>query len=85
MEADSPKILHQEGIIQNFLADLETLPSIRSFHLCHLHEEHKKPLIRRISIEALQDVLLAVNQSYKEKKKEEKAKRNTKARRVQHL
>lgn len=86
MEADSPKILHEENIIQNFLADLETLPSIRRFHLCHLHEEHKKPLMKRISIGALQDVLLAVNQSYKEKKKKEKAKKqNQKAQRVQHL
>ena len=85
MEYDSPDILHQDHIIDNFVADLEILPSVQNFHLCDVHEEHKTALLKRISIGALQDVLLSVNQSYKEKKKQKMDKKNQKQQRVQHM
>ena len=84
MEFNSPTILHQDHIIENFVTDLESLPSVQSFQLCDRHEEHKRPLLKRISIGALQDVLLALNQNYKEKKKQRKDKKNQKEQRVQH-
>jgi hypothetical protein len=85
MEADSPRILHQDNIVKNFVADLGTLASVQNFHLCPLHEDHKTPLLKRIYIGALQDVLLAINQAYKQKKRRKKDKKSQKTQRLQHL
>ncbi|KAJ1529966.1 hypothetical protein ONE63_006694 [Megalurothrips usitatus] len=86
MEADSPHIMHQDNIISNLLRSLDCLRSVQNFNLCHLHSQHKRALLKRISTGALVDGLLAVNQSYKEKKnKIRQEKKNQKQQRVQHL
>jgi len=74
----------QPHILQNFTQHIMSLPEL-SIELCPTHQINIPLIIKKISRQALQDVLLSINQEFKAKNKEERAKKQAaKAKRVMH-
>jgi hypothetical protein len=76
-----PPTLHLPHVLQTFIQKAENLPQVELLQLCAPHSTKRELLLKRIAREALEDILLRMNQDLKKKNKE---KRSLKLQRVSH-